>query len=161
LQLAEITIILITIVLYGVVLYRDSDTGTKALKHSFDTLLDVFILLSAGIAIVGAMIVLVPSNIVIAYLGKQTGMWSILLGVSIGAVLPGGSYIRLPVVLALLSLGAGVGAVVAILATRSLLYTPQSMAFFGPKIEAVLIPSFLVCGLSAGILAHILASIFL
>jgi len=160
-QLAEVIIILVTIVLYGVVLSRDSKTGARALKHSFDTTLDVFVLLTAGIAVVGAMMVLIPGNIVIAYLGKQMGLLGILLGVGIGAVLPGGSYIRLPVVLALLSLGAGVGTVVAILATRSLLYTPQSMAFFGPKIEAVLIPSFLVCGLSAGIVAQILAGILL
>ncbi len=160
-RLAEVIIILITIALYGVVLSRDSKTGARALKQSFDTTLDVFVLLTAGIAVVGVMMVLIPGNIVITYLGKQMGAWGILLGVAIGAVRPGGSYIRLPVVLALLSLGAGVGTVVAILATRSLLYTPQSMAFFGPKIEAVLIPSFLVCGLSAGIVAHILAGILL
>lgn len=156
-QLTDAIIILITIVLYGVVLSRDSKAGIRALKNSFDTTLDVIILLTAGIAIVGVMMVLIPSNIVIVHLGKQTGLWGILIGVAIGAVLPGGSYTRLPVILALLDLGAGVGTVIAILATRSLIYTPQSMAFFGHRVVSVLIPSFIICGLSAGIIAHFLA----
>lgn len=160
-QAVEIGLIVITVAIYVVVSLRNPKAGKKALEHGFDMLLEVFLLLTAGIAIIGLMIVLIPSNIVIVHLGKQTGLWGILIGVAIGAALPGGSYVRLPVVLALLTLGAGIGTVIAILATRSLLYTPQSMAFFGPKIEAVLIPSFIICGLSAGIVAHFLASMFL
>jgi uncharacterized membrane protein YraQ (UPF0718 family) len=160
-QAVESGIVFTVFVLYVVFSLRDSKTTAKALENSYNTFLDVFILLSAGIAIVGAMMVLIPGNIVIAHLGKQTGLWGILLGVAIGSILPAGGYVRLPVVLALLTLGAGPGTVVAILATRSLLYIPQSIAYFGIRVESVLIPSFLVCGFSAGIIAHTMASVFM
>jgi uncharacterized membrane protein YraQ (UPF0718 family) len=158
---AEIGIIIIVIALYVTFSLRDAKVSAKALDYSYNMGLDIFFLFTSGIAIVGAMMVLIPGNIVIATLGKQTGLWGILIGVAIGSVLPAGGYIRLPVVLALLTLGAGVGTVVAILATRSLLYIPQSIAFFGIRVESVLIPSFLICGFSAGLFAHVIASIFL
>jgi uncharacterized membrane protein YraQ (UPF0718 family) len=155
----EIGIILTVIVLYSIFFLKKPEAGVRALKYSFDTALDVFFLLTFGIAIVGLMMVLIPENIVIVHLGMQTGVWGIVLGVAIGAVLPSGGYIRLPVVLALLTLGAGVGTVVAILATRSLLYIPQSIAFFGVRVECMLTLSFLLCGFSAGIFAHFLTII--
>lgn len=160
-QPVETGIILIIIAFYAAVSLKDKRTSAKALEYSYNMGLDVFVLLTAGIAIVGAMTVLIPGNIVIAHLGKQTGLYGILLGVAIGSVLPTGGYIRLPVVLALLTMGAGVGTVVAILATKSLLYIPQSTAYFGVRVASVLIPSFLVCGFSAGLFAHLIASIFI
>ena len=158
---ADAGIIIIVVALYVAVFKRDSKAGTKALGYSYNMALDVFILFTSGIAIVGAMMVLVPENIVISTLGKQTGLIGIIIGVLIGSMLPAGGYIRLPVVLALLTLGAGVGTVVAILATRSLLYLPQSIGFFGARVEAVLTPSFLLSGFSAGLFAHFIAGILL
>ncbi len=157
---AETGIIIIVVALYAAFFKRDPKVSAKALGYSYNMALDVFILFTSGIAIVGAMMILVPENIVIGTLGKQTGLMGIIIGVAIGSVLPAGGYIRLPVVLALLTLGAGVGTVVAILATRSLLYLPQSIGFFGARVEAVLTPSFLLSGFSAGLFAHFIASIF-
>ena len=142
LQGAEVAIVLITIALYSATFARDREVGKKALTYSYNTILETFFLLTAGIAIVGLMLVYLPDNVVIAHLGRETGVRGILLGVAIGSVLPTGGYIRLPVVLALLSLGAGVGTVVAILATRSLLYIPQSIGFFGIKVECIMDSSF-------------------
>jgi len=157
----ELAIVLITLALYSATFARDRDVGKRALAYSYDTFLETFFLLTAGIAVVGLMLVYIPDNLVIANLGRETGVRGILLGVAIGSFLPIGGYIRLPVVLALLNLGAGVGTVVAILSTRSLLYLPQSIAFYGPRVEAVLVPSFLVCGFSAGIAAHLIALTFI
>jgi len=160
-QAEEIGITVITITLYGIFFLQDREVAMRGIKNSYNMVLDVFFLLTGGIAIVGVMMVLIPENIVIAHLGRQTGLGGILLGTAIGAVLPSGGYIRLPVVSALLTLGAGVGTVVAIVATKSLLYSPQSMAFFGVRVEAVQIPSFILGGVSAGVVAHILATIFI
>jgi uncharacterized membrane protein YraQ (UPF0718 family) len=160
-DVAETGMIIIVAALYVAFSRKDAKVSAKALTYSYNMGLDIFILFTAGIAIVGAMMVLLPGNIVIATLGRQTGLWGILIGVAIGSVLPAGGYIRLPVVLALLTLGAGVGTVVAILATRSLLYLPQSIGFFGARVEAILTPSFLLSGFSAGLFAHFIAGIFL
>lgn len=157
----ETGIIIIVVALYVAFYQRDAKVSAKALNYSYNMGLDIFILFTSGIAIVGAMMILVPENIVIATLGKQTGLAGIIIGVAIGSVLPAGGFIRLPVVLALLTLGAGVGTVVSILATRSLLYLPQSIGFFGIRVESVLTPAFLICGFSAGLFAHFIASIFL
>ena len=158
---AETGIIIIVAALYVALSYKEPKKAKEALNYSYNMGLDVFILFTSGIAIVGAMMVLVPENIVISTLGRETGLWGILIGVAIGSMLPAGGYIRLPVVLALLTLGAGVGTVVAILATRSLLYLPQSIGFFGARVEAILTPSFLLSGFSAGLFAHFIAGIFL
>lgn len=157
----ETGIILAVIAFYAVLSSRDSKAAVRALEHSYNMGLDIFIILVSSIAIIGAIMVLIPGNIVIAHLGNQTGLWGILIGVVLGSILPTGGYVRLPVVLALLTMGAGVGTVVAILATKSLLYTPQSMAYFGVRLGSILIPSFLICGFSAGLFAHLIAGIFI
>ncbi|MBI4317816.1 MAG: permease [Chloroflexi bacterium] len=69
--------------------------------------------------VAGLIQVVVPNHVVKEWLGKDSGMKGILVGGSLGGVTPGGPYVFLPVVAALLKQGAGVGPIGAFLGGKT------------------------------------------
>ncbi len=152
-EIIEIAFISLCILTYLFSYYKDREKTMKSMRYSYDTFLNTFYLLLAGIALGGIVHSILPENLVIAFLGESQGYRSILFGVALGCVLPGGPYIRLPVVVTLLQLGAGIGAVTALLASFSLLYLPQAYAFLNTRVMKIQTLAIITGALFAGIIA--------
>jgi uncharacterized membrane protein YraQ (UPF0718 family) len=68
-----------------------------------------------GMMVGGFISVLIPNDVVARWLGKESGFRGILIASIAGTITPGGPIISFPVVLALASAGADIGALMAYL----------------------------------------------
>lgn len=74
-----------------------------------------------GFALGGLIMVLVPSSLIMEWLGPASGLKGILLASLAGVIIGGGGPpIILPIIASLLTAGAGVGPVIALLASWNL-----------------------------------------
>ena len=81
----------------------------------------VWMRLLLGFTLGGLVQVLVPRGLIARWMGHTSGLKGILVGSYIGAIMPGGPYVFLPVLASIYSAGAGVGPVIALLTGRTLL----------------------------------------
>jgi len=90
------------------------------LKSGGILLLQILPLLIFAFIIAGMIPVLVPTEIISKWIGAESGIRGILIGTVVGAVMPGGPFVSLPIAAGLLRVGASVGTMVALLAAWSL-----------------------------------------
>ena len=88
--------------------------GWKTFKNNLYILLIAFM-------IVGFVEVLSPQNLIEQYLGPESGWRGLLLAELIGMLLPGGPYAVFPIVGVIYSAGAGLGPMVTLISSYSLL----------------------------------------
>ena len=81
----------------------------------------VFFQLILGLILGGLIMVLVPGSLVLEWLGPASGLKGILIATFAGVIIGGsGPPVLLPIVVSLLAAGAGVGPVIALLASWNL-----------------------------------------
>jgi uncharacterized membrane protein YraQ (UPF0718 family) len=113
-----------------------------------------------AMVIAGMIQVLVPREIVSRLVGGQSGFRGILIGTVAGTLSPGGPYINIPLVGALLHAGAGIGTTVAFLTAWSLMSLsrlPMEIGILGWRFTAVRVASSFVFPPIIGLLAQVLA----
>jgi uncharacterized membrane protein YraQ (UPF0718 family) len=76
---------------------------------------EVLPLLIFAFIIAGMVQVILPKELVLKWIGKESGIKGILIGTIAGSLAPGGPYVNLPLVAGLLKLGAGTGTMVSFL----------------------------------------------
>lgn len=91
------------------------------LKQSGQLINTIWLRLLLGFTLGGLVQVLIPRELVAKWLGNTSGIKGILIGSYIGAILPGGPYVFLPLIASIYKAGAGVGPVIAFLTGRALL----------------------------------------
>jgi uncharacterized membrane protein YraQ (UPF0718 family) len=89
-------------------------------KSAVSMTLQVLPLLVCAFVVAGMVQVLLPRELLSTWVGTESGVRGILIGTIAGGLSPGGPYVSLPVVAALLNGGAGVGTMVAFLTGWSL-----------------------------------------
>lgn len=107
---------------------------------------------------------ILPEEIVAEWLGESAGWQGILIGCAVGPFFPGGPLVIMPLVLALFKAGAGVPALIALLATASTWGVHRIFMFEIPMmggrftglrlISSIAIPP--LAGLLAALLVHAL-----
>ena len=90
------------------------EKGWKTLKKNMVILLIAFL-------IVGYVEVLSPQNLIEQYLGPESGWKGLLLAEVIGMLMPGGPYAVFPIVGVIYAGGAGLGPMVTLISSYSLL----------------------------------------
>jgi len=88
--------------------------GWKTLKNNLLILLIAFM-------IVGFVEVLSPQNMIEKYLGPNSGWEGLVLAEAIGLLMPGGPYAVFPIVGVIYAAGAGLGPMVSLITSYSLL----------------------------------------
>jgi uncharacterized membrane protein YraQ (UPF0718 family) len=88
-------------------------------------------LVAMALLIVGYGEVLVPQDLVRAWIGPGSGGWGLLLAEGAGMLLPGGPCVVFPLVAVLYQAGAGVGPAVTLITSSAMLALP-SVAFVLP-----------------------------
>lgn len=106
------------------------------LKSAGTLLLQIVPLLILAFIVAGMVQVLIPKEMISKWVGVESGFRGVLIGTGIGAVMPGGPYVSLPLAAGLLRVGASVGTMVALLTAWSLLAVmrlPMELGIMGWK----------------------------
>jgi len=142
---------------------RGQETLLGGLRYGGSTLLEVIPLMVLGIGIAGLLRVLVPEQWVSTAVGPGSGIRGYLVGWTLGAVLPG-PYTFLPMAVAMLDAGAGIGPAMTLVLSGSIVgglaKVPIEIAYLGWQfpvlrfLSCLFLP--LVGGWSASLLARLL-----
>jgi uncharacterized membrane protein YraQ (UPF0718 family) len=123
----------LALVIFTLVL-RGQETLLCALRYGGATFLKVIPLMVLGIAIAGLLRVLVPERWVSTAAGPGSGIRGYLFGWALGAVLPG-PYTFLPLAVAMLDAGAGIGPAMTLVLSGSIVgglaKVPIEIAYLG------------------------------
>ncbi|OGW74606.1 MAG: permease, partial [Omnitrophica bacterium RBG_13_46_9] len=92
----------------------------SGIKSAANMVIEILPLLCFAFIVAGMVQVLLPHELLAKWIGKESGLRGILIGTVAGGLAPGGPYVSLPVVAALLRSGAGIGTTVAFLTGWSL-----------------------------------------
>ena len=127
---------------------KGPDVPLKGLQASFDLLQGVWIPLLLGFCLAGFFNVLVPRELLVQWMGEQSGFQGILVGWLIGLLMPGGPYVVFPIAASLLKQGVAVGPLLAFITAKALLSPTRlftwEVPFLGwPFVAARAIPSLL------------------
>ena len=112
-----------------VFIFKGEQIFWNTIRHDTSLFLKILPLLGAGILLVGFIQVLVPSNIVAKWLGKESGLKGILIATIAGAITPGGPMISFPMIIALKKGGADTGSLIAYLTAWTTLGLTRTLAW--------------------------------
>ena len=90
------------------------------LKLTGDMLIQITPLLIFAFIVAGMVQVLTPHEMISKWIGTESGFRGLVIGTVVGAFMPGGPYVSMPVAAGLLRAGASVGTMVAFLTGWSL-----------------------------------------
>lgn len=159
-------LVVFTLMAYLILAAYSPDTKAKtadSVGTGAESLVRISLLLLSGIFLGSLVGRFLPREAVAGTLGRGSGLRGIVLGTAVGSIMPGGPYVVFPVAARLVSSGAAVPPIVAMIfawSCTNLTRIPQELAYLsaagGQRIvwlRALLgIPVPLVMGLLAGVL---------
>lgn len=129
----------------------------KSAADSLRNLRELAVYILAALFIAGAVVNLLPSKTVAAYLGSQAGPLAVLIGVCIGFVLPACPFITYPIVMSIYAAGAGMPGVMGMLfgsGTAFACVLSCDLVYFNPRIMRLRLLLTVSTALVAGYLAY-------
>ena len=147
-----------------VALFRGENLALAGIKLAGTTLWKNLVLILAGFLISGLIQVLVPRELITAWLGDSAGIKAILIGCVTGGIVPGAPYVVFPIVAGLYKTGASIGAVVGFVTAWSLWSVsrlPVEMALINPKVALIRYGITFIVPPLAGLLANTLGNLLL
>ncbi len=158
-----LSFIAVCLVLYGIVFAVDSEKGIASIKSSYRMFTDPNIglipLILAAIFIGGLVQTVVPSELIIRWLGRESGIKGIALGAILGSMMPGGPYVSFPIAGAIYRAGASVGVVIAFISSWSLIAfarLPLELPFLGKDVVVVRIAASLIFPIIIGLIGQMI-----
>jgi uncharacterized membrane protein YraQ (UPF0718 family) len=136
---------------------RGRGEHVAGLKSTLGMTVEILPLLLFGFLVAAMVQVLVPRELLSKWIGVESGMKGILIGTVAGGMLPGGPYVSLPIVAALVRSGASAGTVVAFLTGWSLWALsslPLQVGILGWRLTLVRLASTFFFPPIAGIIAQ-------
>ena len=156
---------IIMAVLAVVLLYigaaRGDGSHIVGLKTGFHMLWQIVPLLLFAFIMAGMIQVLLPQELILRWVGHESGIRGILIGSIAGGLAPGGPYVSLPIVAGLLRSGAGAPTLVAFLTGWSLWAVarlPMEIGILGWKFTGIRVLSVLVFPPLAGLVTQLFFS---
>ncbi len=153
-----IIMLAVLVALAVVLVARDGPKGVlEGLKAGGRTIANTWILILIAIAIGGFLTVLVPTELISRYIGGESGFKGLLIGWAVGGIIPGAPYTALPIAGSLLSSGAGVGPVMALVLSSgmgiALTRIPMEIAFIDWRFSLLRLLSAFILPLIGGLIA--------
>ena len=118
-NLATGILIVLAGLLFLIAWRRDDGAHRRGLYLAWDTLRRTGPLLILAFFTIGLVEVLAPQELVSRWMGPGAGLRGILIGELAGVLLPGGPYVVFPLIASLYQIGAGLGAVLAMIVSWS------------------------------------------
>jgi uncharacterized membrane protein YraQ (UPF0718 family) len=149
-----------------VVYWRDGQARfLEILSSDVSLFIDILPKVLAACLIAAFVAVLMPREVVLRWVGAESGFLGLIIATLAGVVCPGGPITIFPIASAFVAIGADIGATIAFITSWTLLGYGRALVwelpFFGPEFviwrSIVAIPLPLVAGLLARLLAGMLA----
>lgn len=103
------------------------DKSSDVISVSWSYFKEMMILLPAIIVLMGLFLVWISKDLVLKYLGKESGIKGILISFVLGALPTGPLYVAFPLVLGLKQKGASISNIVIFLSAWACIKLPQEM----------------------------------
>ena len=100
---------------------KGPDLPLKGFQASLELLQGVWLPLLLGFCLAGFFNVLVPRELLVKWMGEQSGFQGIVIAWLLGLLMPGGPYVVFPIAASLLKQGVGVGPLLAFITAKALL----------------------------------------
>jgi uncharacterized membrane protein YraQ (UPF0718 family) len=141
------------------VYWKAPEAAQNGLTATGSLILEITPRMIAAFTLAGLFQAIVPQDVIVRWMGHDSGMRGILIGMSLGGVTPGGPMTHFPVIASLFKMGVGVGPLVAYLTAWSLFGLQRlimwEIPFLGPKVVAIRVAVSLVFPLIAGWLSQL------
>jgi uncharacterized membrane protein YraQ (UPF0718 family) len=163
---SSLVISLMALILGAIAYFSPTKLHLQGLKIAKEQALTMIPRVIMALIISGFFSVLIPTDVVATWLGRQSGIKGILIASLIGGFTPGGPIICFPIAVVLFKTGAGIPALISFLTAWSIFAFHRiivyEVPFLGLRFVTIRILSSLVLPPLAGILAviiegHILA----
>jgi len=154
--------IILVVLAAGLLIYaftRGENLAIEGLKLAGSTIWNNLALLLAGFVTAGLVQVLVPRELIVSWLGNQSGIKGILIGALVGGIIPGSPYAVFPVAGGFYQAGAGLGSMISFItawALWSVSRLPVEMALIDPKVALIRYGITFLVPPAAGLLAQAL-----
>lgn len=99
---------------------KGSGHHITGIKYAVIMSLQILPLLFFALIVAGMIQIFIPKEMLLKWVGTESGFRGIIIGTIAGGLTPGGPYINLPIAAGLLSAGASIGTTVAFLTGWSL-----------------------------------------
>jgi uncharacterized membrane protein YraQ (UPF0718 family) len=137
--------------------YKGQGQHISGVKSALSMTVEILPLLVFAFIVAGMIRVLLPHELISKWVGIESGIKGILIGTLAGGLSPGGPFVNLPIVAALLRTGASVGTMVAFLTGWSLWAVarlPMEVGILGWKFTLIRITSTFIFPPIAGLIAQ-------
>jgi uncharacterized membrane protein YraQ (UPF0718 family) len=122
----------VTLGLLGFAFSRDAALPAAALRATGRLFGSVWIELALGFVLAGLVEVLVPSAVLVRWLGVERGSQGILIGWLAGLALPGGPYVLFPIMANLFAKGVGAGPLITLITAKTLVSPIRMLTYEAP-----------------------------
>jgi uncharacterized membrane protein YraQ (UPF0718 family) len=131
----------VLVVLLAIAYHRDPHLVLDAAKAGGGLFSKIFPMLVLAFFVAGLVEVLLPRDLLLGWVGKESGWRGLFVGTVLGAITPGGPFIHFPIVASLFRAGADVGPLVAYVSAWALIGINRVIIYeiplLGPKITFV------------------------
>ncbi|MEM4406748.1 MAG: permease [Candidatus Methanomethylicaceae archaeon] len=112
---------LIALVLVILAYRKSPGTAAEGFIQGGKLFLTIFPNLLVGFILAGMIMVLIPREAIVKWVGEESGWRGLIIATILGSVTPGGPFAQFPLVASLYQKGAGIGQVAAYLTSWSIL----------------------------------------
>jgi len=161
----SISMWILAVIVGAIAFSRPGKLHVQGAKIAWENILIMVPRIIMAILVSGFFSVIVPTELVANWLGKDSGMKGIVLGFVAGGLTPGGPIICFPIVAIIFKAGAGIGPLIAFLTSWSVFALHRLFAFeiplMGPHFAMVRLLSSVILPLIAGISALFFEDLFM
>lgn len=137
--------------------FKGGELHVKGLKSAGDMMIEILPLLVFAMIVASMIPLLLSKDIIVSWIGSESGFKGILIGSVAGGLTPGGPLVSFPIAAGLLHSGASVSAIVAYI-TGWLIFSitrlPMEIGILGWKFTFIRIVSTFVFPPIAGLIAQ-------
>ena len=151
----------IAVALLYIAYQRGGGEHVVGLKSAGNLLVQILPLLIFAFIVAGMIRVLIPQELIAKWVGAESGFRGILIGSVLGGIMPGGPYVSMPIIAGLLRTGAGIGTMVALITSWSLIAIarlPMEVGILGWKFSLIRLACVFFFPPIAGLIANKLFS---
>jgi uncharacterized membrane protein YraQ (UPF0718 family) len=122
----------LTLALVAYALSRDARLVGEAARATGRLVSSVWIELALGFMLAGLVDVLVPTSVLVKWLGAEQAGRGILVGWGAGLAIPGGPYVLFPIMANLFGKGVAAGPLIALISAKTLVSPIRMLTYEAP-----------------------------
>ena len=161
-SMTSTTIVMAVLAIAAFVIAYSKGRHMEGLAIAKNMVWQILPLILLAFVVAGMLQVIIQHEQVSKFIGENSGFKGIIMGTLVGAFLPGGPYVTLPVVVGFAKLGASIPVMVAMITGWSLIAVmrlPMEFGILGPRLTLIRLASTFLLAPIAGLIAKFLMKI--